>query len=75
MLYENVFSGWGQCHTMLSSHIWKLKEKQIPYEISGQLKQGGMHSQVEVEQFCLPALLEIHRNPKQNDVKKCIGSI
>ena len=35
----------------------------------------SMQSQVEVEQFCLPALLEIHRNPKQNDVKKCIGSI
>ena len=30
-----------KCHTTLSSHIWKLKDKSIPYEVKWSIKARG----------------------------------
>ena len=39
--HKSSFKKRPKCHTTLSSHIWKLKDKQIDYEIKWSIKARG----------------------------------
>ena len=38
--YKSSFRKVPKCHTTLSSHIWKLKDKGIHYEVKWSIKEG-----------------------------------
>ena len=39
--HKSSFREIPKCHTTLSSHIWKLKDKSIPYEVKWSIKARG----------------------------------